>query len=431
MYCTFELKSAIVLAQFTRNIKLQNGGRAALLNDNIPPVETEQLDNVPPVQPGYLGITPPPGKLLEKSTRTWVDRPDELLQAVNVLKQSRVVAVDAEFTQIRTHIQGDTQSPSHRLALLQLAVEHHCYIVDTLRLNDLSPLAAVLANPAIVVLLHGAGADLRVMTERGLDVAHYCDLEAASRSIFGQQESSLAAMLRRAFNIRLDKSLQRTDWTRRPLPPAMVAYAARDAEMTLALCSWLDQHYAWALKMHEHTNQVKSEPVAAWIEPFLHGTSFVSVDVAVGDAKIRGIILDDAQIVSDCRSALSVLTQPLYRNRLLRLIADLSLAQLASDIEPLLQAPSSDERAASARTLGRLGVQEAQPLLHALLQDPVFDVRKSAQTAVRNLGRKETRSPSPPSKLVDGVRSWTIGETNNAEDGNDWKARLRSMMGDS
>jgi 3'-5' exonuclease/HEAT repeats len=401
------------------------------LNDNIPPVETEQLDNAPPVQPGYLGITPPPGKLLEKFTRTWVDRPEELLKAVNVLKQAHVIAVDAEFTQIRSHIQGDAQTPSHRLALLQLAVEHHCYIVDTLRLNDLSPMAAVLANPAIIVLLHGAGADLRVMAERGLDVAHYCDLEAASRSIFGQQESSLAAMLRRAFNIRLDKSLQRTDWTRRPLPPAMVAYAARDAEMTLALCSWLDQHYAWALKMHEYTNKVKSASVAAWIEPFLNGTSFASPEVAVAEAKSRGIILDDAQIVSDCRTALSVLAQPMYRNRLLRLIADLSLVQLASDIEPLLQAPSSDERAASARALGRLGVQESQPLLQALLQDPVFDVRKSAQTALHNLGRKETRPPSPPSRLVNGVRSWTVGETNNAEDGKDWKARLRSMIGDS
>jgi 3'-5' exonuclease/HEAT repeats len=401
------------------------------LNDNIPPVETEQLDNAPPVQPGYLGITPPPGEPLEKFTRTWVDRPEELLKAVNVLKQAHVIAVDAEFTQIRSHIQGDSQTPSHRLALVQLAVKQHCYIVDTLRLNDLSPLAAVLANPAIIVLLHGAGADLRVMAERGLDVAHYCDLEAASRSIFGQQESSLAAMLRRAFNIRLDKSLQRTDWTRRPLPPAMVAYAARDAEMTLALCSWLDQHYAWALKMHEYTNQVKSPPVVAWIEPFLNGTSFASPEVAVAEAKSRGIILDDAQIVSDCRTALSVLAQPMYRNRLLRLIADLSLVQLAPDIEPLLQAPSSDERAASARALGRLGVQESQPLLQALLQDPVFDVRKSAQTALHNLGRKETRPPSPPSRLVDGVRSWTIGETNNAEDGNDWKARLRSMMGDS
>ena len=401
------------------------------MNDNIPPVETEQLDNAPPVLPGYLGITPPPGKPLERSTRTWVDRPEELLKAVNILKQAPVVAVDAEFTQIRTHVQGDSQSPSHRLALLQLAVEHHCYIIDTLRLNDLSPLAAVLANPAIIVLLHGAGADLRVMSERGLDVAHYYDLEAASRSIFGQQESSLAAMLRRAFNVRLDKSLQRTDWTRRPLPPAMVAYAARDAEMTLALYSWLEQHYVWALKIHEHTNQVKSEPVAAWIEPFLNGTSFVSPEVAVVNAKARGIILDDAQIVSDCRTALSVLTQLMYRSRLLRLIADLSLVQLAPDIEPLLQAPYSDERAASARTLGRLGVQESQPLLQALLQDPVYDVRKSAQTALRNLSRKETRSPSPPSKLVDGVRSWTIGEANNAEDGNDWKARLRSIMGDS
>ena len=401
------------------------------MNDNIPPVETEQLDNAPAVLPGYLGITPPPGKPLERSTRTWVDRPEELLKAVNILKQAPVVAVDAEFTQIRTHVQGDSQSPSHRLALLQLAVEHHCYIIDTLRLNDLSPLAAVLANPAIIVLLHGAGADLRVMSERGLDIAHYYDLEAASRSIFGQQESSLAAMLRRAFNVRLDKSLQRTDWTRRPLPPAMVAYAARDAEMTLALYSWLEQHYVWALKIHEHTNQVKSEPVAAWIEPFLNGTSFVSPEVAVVNAKARGIILDDAQIVSDCRTALSVLTQLMYRSRLLRLIADLSLVQLAPDIEPLLQAPYSDERAASARTLGRLGVQESQPLLQALLQDPVYDVRKSAQTALRYLARKETRSPSPPSKLVDGVRSWTIGEANNAEDGNDWKARLRSIMGDS
>ena len=98
------------------------------------------------------------------------------------------------------------------------------------------------------------------MAERGLNVAHYFDLEATSRSIFGQHESSLAAMLQRAFHVRLDKSLQRTDWTRRPLPPAMVAYAARDAEMTLALYYWLNEHYSWALKLHESTNL--QEPVA-------------------------------------------------------------------------------------------------------------------------------------------------------------------------
>jgi hypothetical protein len=298
--------------------------------------------------------------------------------------------------------------------------------VDTLRLTDLSPLTAVIANPDIIVLLHGAGSDMRVMAERGLNVAHYYDLEAASRSIFGQHESSLAAMLQRAFNVRLDKSLQRTDWTRRPLPPAMVAYAARDAEMTLALYSWLDQHYEWALKLHENTNQM--EPVAAWIEPFLRGTAVVSAEMAVIEAKAQGSILDDAQIAEECRAALSTLTHPMYRSRLLRLIADLSLVQLAPEIELLLQAPTSDERAASARALGRLGVKQAGALIQPLLQDPVQDVRKAAQTALRNLAGKAPRPQGPAAKIVEGARTWTIGETTSSDDENDWKARLRALM---
>ena len=206
---------------------------AAALNDKVPAAETEDL------QPGYLGTTPPAGKLPAKGQRMWVDRPEQLLHAVSLLKQAKVVAVDAEFAQVRSRVQGDSQTSSQRLALLQLAIDGHCFVVDALRLSDLSALTGVVANPDIIVLLHGAGADMHVMAERDLDVVHYYDLEATSRSIFGQHESSLAAMLRRAFNIRLDKSLQRTDWTRRPLPPAMVAYAARDAEMTLALYSTL------------------------------------------------------------------------------------------------------------------------------------------------------------------------------------------------
>src|SRR5438046_1800422 len=318
---------------------------AALLSDNLSHQEEDH------VQPGYFGITPPPGHLPEKTTRTWVDRPEQLLQAVTVLKLAPVVAADAEFPQGRSHIQGDTQTPSHRLALLQLAVDRYCYVVDTLRLNDLSPLADVVTNPNIIVLLHCAGADIRVMAERGLVVAHYIDLEAASRSIFGQHESSLAAMLRRAFNARLDKTLQRTDWTRRPLPPAMIAYAARDAEVTLALYHWLDQHYHTILQSQKNTGL--PDPIAAWIEPFLSGTATTSAEIAVVEAKARGLIKNNEQICTDCQAALYTITHPLRRNRLLRLISDLSLVQLAPDLLPFLQAETADERAGTARTLGR------------------------------------------------------------------------------
>ena len=397
------------------------------MNDKV--ASAEPGDDLEQVQPGYLGITPPPGRLPEKGQRTWVDYPGQLLHAIKALEKSKIVAVDAEFAQVRLRGQNNVATYSQRLTLLQLAIDRQCFVVDALRLNDLSLLTAVVENPAIIILLHGAGADLRVMAERGLNVAHYYDLEATCRSIFGQHESSLAAMLQRAFQVRLDKSLQRTDWTRRPLPPAMVAYAARDAEMTLALYYWLDEHFHWALKIHESTNQ--QEPVAAWIEPYLRGASSVPVEVTVAEAMEQGIIPNQEQLVVDCRAALLSLTQPVRRSRLLRLIADLALVELFPEIEPLLSARTAEERAAAIRALNRLDGVQSNVLIRPLLHDPVQDVRKTAQTALRTPLNKEPRSKwTMPIKSTDGTRRWTVGETGETSsiDESDWKARLRSII---
>jgi hypothetical protein len=398
---------------------VQNG---AVLSDSLPSTGPEGQDVV---RPGYLGITPPPEPTPVRGERLWVDRPEQLQHAVDILQQASVVAIDAEFTQVRSH----TSSASNRLALLQLAIDQHCFVVDAWRLADLSPLLSVTGDPDISILLFGAGADMQVMAERSLSVAHYIDLEAASRSIFGQHESSLAAMLQRAFNIRLDKSLQRTDWTRRPLPTAMISYAARDAEMTLALYGWLRQHYAWALQLHEYVGQ--EVRVAGWIEPFLRGTSTMPVEMAVKEAIKQGL-LDAEQIEADCRAALASLVHPMQRSRLLRVIGDLALVQLAGKIVPLLQAQAADERAAAVRSLARLQVEKRTELIRPLLQDPVYDVRKAAQTALRTLSDTRPRKQRPvPTRLADGTRSWTVGETSEADNNDDeseWKARLRAIM---
>lgn len=401
------------------------------MNDIVSPEEPADSNSV---EPGYLGASPPVGRPPVRGERTWIDRPEQLFAAVNALEQSPVVAVDAEFTQVRVRTQNEALTTSQRLALLQLAIDGKCFVVDALRLNDLSPLNIVLENPNIIILLHGAGADLRVMAERELHVAHYFDLEAASRSIFGQHESSLAAMLQRAFNVRLDKSLQRTNWTRRPLPSAMIAYAARDAEMTLALYYWLNDHFPWALKVYDSTNLL--QPVAPWIEPFLRGSSPVPVDIAVADALEKGIIPNMEQVYSDVKAALASLTHPMRRSRVLRVIADLSLIDLVPEIEPLLHARTAEERAGAVRALGRLGVEQSKALITPLLQDPVQEVRKAAQTALRATTRKEPRvRKATPVRNADGTRSWVIGEndetgTEKLSDASDWKARLRSMMGE-
>ena len=267
------------------------------------------------------------------------------------------------------------------------------------------------------------------MAERGLNVAHYFDLEATSRSVFGQHESSLAAMLQRALRVRLDKSLQRTDWTRRPLPPAMVAYAARDAEMTLALYYWLNEHYSWALKLHESTNL--EELVAAWIEPFLRGSSPIPAEVVVAEAIEQGSIANQEQLVVDCRAALTILSYPMRLNRLLRLIADLSLVELSLDIEQLLTAQPAEVRAGAIWALSRMNVAQAKDLIRPLLYDPVQDVRKAAQIALRTNVNKETHNNlATRVKSADGTRSWTVGDSNETDitDESDWKARLRSII---
>lgn len=399
------------------------------MSDNAAYNKLEEQQTLPQ---GYLGSTPPPGQLPPKGERVWIDRPEQLFQAVHKLQQAQLIAIDAEFTQTRSRAQHDALSSVPRLALLQLAIERQCFVIDALRLHDLTLLMKVLGNTATIVLLHGAGADLRVMADRGLFIAHYYDLEATSRSIFGQHESSLATMLQRAFHTRLDKSLQRTDWTRRPLPQAMIAYAARDAEVTLALYSWLNQYYSDILAFHEYKGQ--PEQVAAWIEPFLYGTASTPPETAVAEAKAKGLISDKAQVYQDCQAALKSLIHPLYRSRLLRLIADLSLTKLLPDVEALLYAPTSDERAASIRALSRLNAKYASAAIEPLLQDTVQDVRKAAQTALHHVSSKEPRQPRPPStRTSDGARSWSIGTTepDAQDDGSadtDWKARLRSMM---
>lgn len=361
--------------------------------------------------------------------RLYIDRPAALAALAADLASAHVLAIDAEFSQV--YVRGP-DDPAHRLALLQLAIDNDAsvsYVVDTLRLADLSPLQAVLENPAILKLFHGIGSDARVLATRGLVAHHTLDLEAVSRSIFGQRESGLQAMLLRACGTRLDKSLQRADWSRRPLTPAMVAYAARDAEMTLVLYEWLRANYTWAIALHETPANEPPPAVASWIAPYLDGARPRPAVYAVADA---GIADDLAAQERDLRDALHAVAHPTQRARVMRLITDLELDGLASDLEPYLSAPASEERAGAARGVGRLHAKGSAAHLQPLLADSVQDVRQAARLALESLASAPTPRPAHPvrSRATGSVR-WTSDSPHPAgapaSDG--WQAALRASFG--
>ena len=377
----------------------------------------------------YHGDSAPSDECPVWRRRVLIERPVDLANLAATLNKASVLAIDAEFAPVRVR---EPDGPGHRMAVLQLAVDNdyeESYVVDALRLADLSPLRESFERADLLKLFHGIGADARVLAMRGLVAFNTLDLEAVSRSIFGQRESSLQSMLQRACTVRLDKSLQRADWARRPLTPAMVAYAARDAEMTLALYDWLRRHYAWAVAIHLTPADATSLAVASWIEPSLDRRQSAPLAQTLAEAGLAGNV---AKQVTDLRQALQVSTLPIRRARVMRLISELDLVGLVEGLRPYLRALPVEERAGAARALGRLRDAASLEDIRALTQDPVDDVRQAARMALDSL--RSPTSSNPRRAIQTSPGKWVIGET---EDGpseapdtdNDWRAQLQARFG--
>ncbi len=394
----------------------------------MPEVQAREMEPGESHEDGFRGASPEPIPIPQWKRRLFIDRPADLRSFVTDLESASVLAIDAEFVQ--NYRRRGPEDPAHRLTLLQFALDNDyraSYVVDALRLTDLSPLAAPLERASLLKLFHGMSSDVRVLASRGLAARHTLDLEAVSRSLFGQRESGLQAMLARAANVHLDKSLQRSDWSRRPLTPAMVAYAARDAEMTYALYRWLSAHYPHAIAAYETPPDETPPEIAAWIRPYLDNGRGRPIELALMEAGIEDD--RDAQ-TSDLRLALAAGLRPNQRARVMRLITELDLRDLIPDLRPYLAASASEERAGAARALGRLYDAASAPAIHALLEDPIQDVRQAAQTALGFLEGPASSRPALRPERRNGHRIWSSAapEAGEAPPDEPWRASLRARF---
>jgi ribonuclease D len=109
------------------------------------------------------------------------------------------------------------------------------YLVDPLRLTDLTPLGQVLAAPAVEVVMHAADNDMLLLYRQlGFTFGRIFDTQLAAR-ILGWEHAGLAAILEEHFGIVSDKRMQRTNWGKRPLLPQQIAYAQMDTHYLLPL----------------------------------------------------------------------------------------------------------------------------------------------------------------------------------------------------
>jgi len=140
------------------------------------------------------------------------------------------VAIDTEADSLHCY--------REKLCLLQVSLPSRDYIVDPLADVDLAPLGTALERKEIV--LHGADFDLRLL-RRGLNFAaqRIFDTVIAAR-LLGIREFSLAALIKRYFDVELGKGSQKANWARRPLSARMLEYAMNDTHYLLPLVERLE-----------------------------------------------------------------------------------------------------------------------------------------------------------------------------------------------
>ncbi|MET0531907.1 MAG: ribonuclease D [Microvirga sp.] len=147
---------------------------------------------------------------------------DALAQACARFAAHPFVTVDTEFMRETTYYP--------KLCLIQMATPDEGVLVDPLSSGlDLQPFLDLMANEAVLKVFHSARQDLEIVWNLGRLVPHPVFDTQVAAMVCGYGDSvSYEQLANDLAKARIDKSSRFTDWSRRPLNDAQLAYALSD-----------------------------------------------------------------------------------------------------------------------------------------------------------------------------------------------------------
>jgi DNA polymerase I-like protein with 3'-5' exonuclease and polymerase domains len=187
----------------------------------------------------------------------------ELAPAIEAVRSSRRVGLDIETTGL-SHVRD-------RARLLSLATPAGTFLVDLFRV-DPTPLWPVLA--AVEVVGHNLGFDVPFLMRLGFTPGAVADTMLASQVLHAGDRAvrhGLKDVAQRVLGLTVDKELQQADWSG-PLSPAMLRYAALDAEIPLPLWDGLSAEATAAGLGRVLDVEMNALPCVAWAA--FHGVGF-------------------------------------------------------------------------------------------------------------------------------------------------------------
>lgn len=293
---------------------------------------------------------------------------DEVAAIAAALAEAPLVAFDTEF------LAQDRLVPT--LCLVQVAYTAldaegppNVALIDPLAV-DVSPIVTTLATHACAVV-HAGRQDLQLLAARfGVAMPHVVDTQIMAAFAGLGDQVGFATLANELLGTSLGKELQWTDWARRPLSDAQIAYAHADVHHLPAifaqLAARLDTRITWA---RAESSLVAADAFAA---------AQITADTAwqnVGG--LRGL---------DAKALATVAALAAWRHRVATEL-DRPLGQVLNDkvlVELARHRPSEEAAIRAVKGIAPIARKRAAEILGALIDAPPLDLpaqpRSSAPT---------------------------------------------------
>jgi ribonuclease D len=256
----------------------------------------------------------------------------DLAAACERMARFPFVTVDTEFLRETTYYP--------LLCVAQMATAEEAVVIDALANGiDFEPFFALMANEKVTKVFHAARQDIEIMWHRAKLIPHPIFDTQVAAMVLGYGDSiSYDQLVQRITGDTLDKSHRFTDWSRRPLTPAQVAYAISDVthlrDVFLSLSG--DLHKRGRNEWVDEEMEVLTSPDTYRMEP---ETAWERLKTRVRKPRELGVLIEVAAWRE--REAQS---RDVPRGRVLK---DDALGDIAT------HAPGTPERLAALRSLPR------------------------------------------------------------------------------
>jgi ribonuclease D len=180
---------------------------------------------------------------------TWVAAAPAFDAMLESLSKANRFAIDIEADSLYHYFE--------KVCLIQMSTDSATFVLDPLALSSLQRLSPLMSDPAFEKVFHAASYDVFCLRrDFGFTFANIFDTHEAAQ-LLGYEQLGLSFLLERLLEITHSKRRQRDDWSRRPLEPEQLTYAAMDTHHLLRVRDILEaqlrerSRLSWALEEFE------------------------------------------------------------------------------------------------------------------------------------------------------------------------------------